>query len=102
RFGTILTYTDYIDWKSFISDKLAEDLEMKAEAVESVVPRGVVTSHSTIPGLFSKPVWSGTRDDRKMPPRSTTTAFRSTPSTPGRSGPGRTSSAPPGSTSSAQ
>jgi beta-galactosidase len=66
RFGTILTYTDYIDWKSFISDKLAEDLKMKADAVKAVVPRGVVTSHSAIPGLFSKPVWSGTPDDRKM------------------------------------
>jgi len=66
RFGTILTYTDYIDWKSFISDKLAEDLEMKAETVEAVAPQGVVTSHSAIPGLFSKPVWSGTPDDRKM------------------------------------
>jgi beta-galactosidase len=66
RFGTILTYTDYIDWKSFISDKLAEDLQMKAEAVESVVPHGVVTSHSAIPGIFSRPVWSGTPDDRKM------------------------------------
>ena len=66
RFGTILTYADYIDWKNYISDKLAEDLEMKAEAVEAVVPQGVVTSHSAIPGLFSKPVWSGTPDDRKM------------------------------------
>jgi beta-galactosidase len=66
RFGTILTYTDYIDWKNYISDKLAGDLEMKAEAVEAVVPEGVVTSHSAIPGLFSRPVWSGTPDDRKM------------------------------------
>ena len=66
RYGTILTYTDYIDWKNFISDKLAEDLAMKAEAVRSVVPRGVVTSHSATPGLFMKPVWSGTPDDRKM------------------------------------
>ncbi len=66
RFGTILTYTDYIDWKNYISDKLAADLEMKAEAVESVVPEGIVTSHSAIPGIFSRPVWSGTPDDRKM------------------------------------
>ncbi len=66
RFGTILTYTDYIDWKNYISDKLAADLEMKAEAVEAVVPEGIVTSHSAIPGLFSRPVWSGTPDDRKM------------------------------------
>ncbi len=66
RFGTILTYTDYIDWKKYISDKLAADLEMKAEAVEAVVPEGIVTSHSAIPGLFSRPGWSGTPDDRKM------------------------------------
>jgi beta-galactosidase len=66
RFGTILTYTDYIDWKSYISDKLAEDLAMKAEAVKSIVPQGVVTSHSAAPGLFTKPMWSGTPDDRKM------------------------------------
>jgi beta-galactosidase len=66
RFGTILTYTDYIDWKNFISDKLAEDLAMKAAAVRAVVPEAVVTSHSAGPGLFSKPAWSGTPDDRKM------------------------------------
>ncbi len=38
RFGTILTFTDYIDWKEFISDKLAEDLALKAAAVKSVLP----------------------------------------------------------------
>ncbi|MFP4081375.1 MAG: beta-galactosidase [Candidatus Aminicenantes bacterium] len=69
RFGTILSYTDYIDWKNFISDKLAEDLALKARAVRSVVPRGVVTSHSAIPGLFTKPNWNGTPDDRKMADR---------------------------------
>ena len=66
RFGTILTFTDYIDWKEFISDKLAEDLRLKAEAVKSVLPSAVVTSHSAGPGLFTRPDWSGTPDDRKM------------------------------------
>ncbi len=66
RFGTILTYTDYIDWKNFISDKLAEDLALKAEAVRTVAPQSVITSHSAIPGLFTKPRWNGTPDDRKM------------------------------------
>ncbi|OGD21519.1 MAG: hypothetical protein A2W03_12120 [Candidatus Aminicenantes bacterium RBG_16_63_16] len=66
RFGTILTYTDYIDWKSYISDKLAEDLRLKSAAVKAVIPEGVTTSHSAGPGLFTKPVWSGTPDDRKM------------------------------------
>jgi beta-galactosidase len=66
RFGTILTYTDYVDWKNYISDKLAQDLGLKSAAVKAVVPEGVTTSHSAGPGLFSKPGWSGTPDDRKM------------------------------------
>jgi beta-galactosidase len=66
RFGTILTYTDYIDWKEYISDKLAQDLALKAEAVRSVVPESVITSHSATPGIFSRPDWAGTPDDRKM------------------------------------
>jgi beta-galactosidase len=66
RYGTILTFTDYIDWKEFISDKLAEDLRFKAEAVKSILPSAVVTSHSAGPGLFTRPDWSGTPDDRKM------------------------------------
>jgi len=66
RFGTILTYTDYIDWQEYISDKLAEDLALKAQAIRKVFPESVVTSHSAIPGLFSRPSWDGTPDDRKM------------------------------------
>jgi beta-galactosidase len=66
RFGTILTFTDYIDWKEFISDKLAEDLALKAAAVKSVLPDTVVTSHSAAPGIFTRPDWAGTPDDRKM------------------------------------
>jgi len=66
RFGTILTYTDYIDWQEFITDKLAEDLALKATAIKKVLPETVVTSHSAIPGLFSQPSWDGTPDDRKM------------------------------------
>jgi beta-galactosidase len=69
RFGTILTFTDYIDWKEFISDKLAEDLALKAQAVKSVLPDTVVTSHSAAPGLFTRPDWAGTPDDRKMSDR---------------------------------
>ncbi|MGB9893148.1 MAG: beta-galactosidase [Candidatus Saccharicenans sp.] len=66
RFGTILTYTDYIDWQDYISDKLAEDLALKVEAIKKVFPESVVTSHSAIPGIFSQPAWDGTPDDRKM------------------------------------
>ena len=66
RFGTILTYTDYVDWQEYISDKLAEDLALKARAIKKIFPESVVTSHSAIPGLFSRPSWDGTPDDRKM------------------------------------
>ncbi len=66
RYGTILTFTDYIDWKEFISDKLAEDLKFKDRAVHEVVPGSVTTSHSAAPGLFTRPDWAGTPDDRKM------------------------------------
>ncbi|HEK86811.1 MAG TPA: hypothetical protein ENO29_10740 [Candidatus Aminicenantes bacterium] len=66
RFGTILTYTDYLDWQEYISDKLAEDLALKAQAIKKVLPETVVTSHSAIPGIFSQPAWDGTPDDRKM------------------------------------
>ncbi|MDY0231376.1 MAG: beta-galactosidase, partial [Candidatus Saccharicenans sp.] len=66
RFGTILTYTDYIDWQEFISDKLAEDLRLKTQAIKKILPDSVVTSHSAIPGIFSRPSWDGTPDDRKM------------------------------------
>ncbi|MBC7350277.1 MAG: beta-galactosidase [Candidatus Aminicenantes bacterium] len=66
RFGTILTYSDYVDWQEYISDKLAEDLALKAWAIKKVFPESVVTSHSAIPGLFSRPSWDGTPDDRKM------------------------------------
>lgn len=66
RYGTILTYTDYVDYQEYLSDKLAEDLALKAQAVKSVLPETVVTSHSAIPGLFSRPSWDGTPDDRKM------------------------------------
>ena len=37
RFGTILSYTDLIDWKTFIAAKLEEDLKLKADAS---APRG--------------------------------------------------------------
>jgi beta-galactosidase len=67
RFGTILSYTDFIDWKLFIRDKLAEDLRLRAEAVKSVAPDHVVTSHAAVPGLFTSPLMGvGAPDDWLM------------------------------------
>lgn len=67
RFSTILSYSDYLDWRFFILDKLAEDLKVKADAVLREAPRGVVTSHSASPALLTSPLSGvGNPDDWKM------------------------------------
>lgn len=53
KFSTILSYTDYIDWKNFNCEKLAEDLRMRYEAVRKFDKKGVVTSHASPPSIFS-------------------------------------------------
>jgi beta-galactosidase len=67
RMSTILSYTDYIDWKSFIVAKLAEDLRDRYQAVKQVAPRTIVTSHAAGVGLFASPHhWEGQSDDWTM------------------------------------
>ncbi len=67
RLSTILSYSDFIDWKTFIADKLAEDLRARYEAVKHVAPGRVVTSHAAGVGLFSSPLWwEGQSDDWSM------------------------------------
>lgn len=53
RFDTILSYTDYIDWRVFITDKLAQDLQLRNAAVKEIAPASVTTSHSAVPGVFT-------------------------------------------------
>lgn len=67
RFGTILSYADFMDWKAFISDKLAEDLRAKEEAIHAVDPTHLTTSHSDIPSVLASPLDDyGMPDDWKM------------------------------------
>lgn len=67
RLSTILSYTDYIDWKMFIADKLGEDLRERYEAVKEAAPRTAATSHAAGVGLFSSPHWwEGQSDDWTM------------------------------------
>lgn len=67
RMSTILSYTDYIDWKSFIVDKLGEDLRDRYQAVKQVAPDSIVTSHAAGVGLFASPHhWEGQADDWTM------------------------------------
>ena len=49
RYGTILTYTDFMDWRVFYGYKLAEDLAMRNQAVKAVDPSHVTTSHAPNP-----------------------------------------------------
>jgi beta-galactosidase GanA len=67
RMSTILSYTDYIDWKTFIADKLGDDLRDRYLAVKRVAPKEIVTSHAAGVGLFSSPNhWEGQSDDWTM------------------------------------
>lgn len=67
RFGTILSYTDFMDWRAFILHKLAADLGAKARAVMRVNPRFITSSHSDIPGVLNTPLDGyGNPDDWKM------------------------------------
>jgi beta-galactosidase len=56
RFSTILSYTDFIDWKLFLYHKIASDLRMKYNAIRSVDSNHVITAHASPPSLFSSPL----------------------------------------------
>lgn len=67
RYSTILSYTDYLDWKAFISNRLAEDLAARYAAVRAGGSRHVVTSHAAIASLFTSPhAGEGASDDFRM------------------------------------
>ncbi len=55
RFSTILSFTDYLDWRAFITAKLAADLKTRVDAVRSADHLNPITSHSAVPGLFTDP-----------------------------------------------
>lgn len=67
RFSTILSYTDYIDWKTFIYEKLAEDLRMRYDAVRESDPDHVITSHAAVSSIIISPhMGVGATDDFLM------------------------------------
>jgi beta-galactosidase len=67
RFSTILSYTDYIDWKTFIYDRLAEDLGARYDAVRAGGSAHVITSHAAVSSLFLSPhLGHGGTDDFLM------------------------------------
>ncbi|MGH9588698.1 MAG: beta-galactosidase, partial [Acidobacteriaceae bacterium] len=67
RFPTILSYTDYIDWRMFIDVKLAEDLAIRAKAIRAFDKVHPIASHSDAPSLFTSPTDGyGEPDDFRM------------------------------------
>ena len=67
RASTILSYTDYLDWRAFIDDKLAGDLRTRVEAIRTADHAHAITSHAAVPGLFTSPTDGyGEPDDFKM------------------------------------
>ncbi len=66
RFGTILTYSDFMDWKSFMYTKMAEDLKLRYDAVREFDHTHVATAHASPVSLFSSPYGTGAEDDFLM------------------------------------
>lgn len=67
RFGTILSYADYMDWRVFITQKLAEDLRLRNQAVKQIDADHVTSSHAAVPSVFTSPAaGDGSPDDWLM------------------------------------
>ena len=67
RYPTILSYTDYLDWRGFIDDKLAGDLKTRVDAIRTADTAHPITSHAAAPALFTSPTDGyGAPDDFKM------------------------------------
>ena len=66
RFGTILTYSDFMDWKAFVYQKLAEDLRIRYNAVRKYDKTHIVTAHASPVSLFGSPYGGESGDDFLM------------------------------------
>lgn len=67
RFSTILSYTDFIDWKTFIYEKLEEDMQARYDAIRRVDATHLITAHAVGASLFQSPhVGAGATDDFLM------------------------------------
>ncbi len=67
RFSTILSYTDFIDWKTFIYEKLVHDMQARYNAIRRVDPTHLITAHAVGASLFQSPhLGTGATDDFLM------------------------------------
>jgi beta-galactosidase len=56
RYSTILSYTDFIDWKLFLYAKLAGDMRLKYNAIRRVDSSHVITAHASPPSILATPM----------------------------------------------
>lgn len=67
RFSTILSYSDFVDWKTFIYEKLVEDMAARYQAIRKEDPHRLITAHAVGASLFQSPhVGNGATDDFLM------------------------------------
>lgn len=67
RFSTILSYTDFIDWKTFIYEKLVQDMQARYNAIRRIDNAHLITAHAVGASLFQSPhVGAGATDDFLM------------------------------------
>lgn len=67
RFSTILSYSDFIDWKTFIYEKLVQDMQARYDAIRKADPDHLITAHAVGASLFQSPhVGAGATDDFLM------------------------------------
>jgi beta-galactosidase len=67
RFSTILSYVDFLDWKSFIYEKLAEDMENRYKAIRQGDNSHLITAHAVGASIYQSPhVGNGASDDFLM------------------------------------
>lgn len=67
RFSTILSYTDFVDWKTFIYEKLVGDMQVRYNAIRKVDPTSLITAHAVGASIFQSPhVGAGATDDFLM------------------------------------
>lgn len=67
RSSTILSYTDYLDWRAFITDKITGDLKTRVDAVRAADAEHFITSHAAVPAVFTSPTNGyGEPDDFQM------------------------------------
>lgn len=66
RLRTILSFTDYIDWRLFLYDKMTEDIGFRYSTIRSVDKKGIITSHASPVSLYASPFSGRSANDDFM------------------------------------